>query len=61
MYGNLKKMNLELYKFFKILGTGILKNESETLRTFGNLVYGNFLKKLSLEFWRILELLEMIF
>ena len=40
--GIFKKMNLELYKFLKILGTGILKNESETLRTFGNLVYGNF-------------------
>ena len=54
-------MNMELYEFLEIWCIGILKNESGNIRTFGNLVYGNFKKKLSLEFRRILEMLEMIF
>ena len=37
-------MNPELYDFFEILATGILKNEYGTLRIFGNLVYRNFKK-----------------
>ena len=37
-----KKMNPELCEFLEIVGMRILKNESETLRIFGNFGYGNF-------------------
>ena len=43
-YENFLKINPELYEFLETLGTGILKNESETLRIFGNFGYKNFKK-----------------
>ena len=35
-------MNPKIYECLEILGIGILKNESGTLRIFENFGYGNF-------------------
>ena len=48
-------MNPELCEFLKILGTGILKVESGTLKIFGNFGYGN-LKKINPKLCEFLEI-----
>ena len=45
-------------RVLEILGMEIFKNESETLRIFGNLVYGN-LKKNNPELYGFLEIWRM--